>query len=101
MQSFITKCGNYGVFSYGKQWMVVYHNEQLEVFKTQNQCKKFIEKHRQTLNPTPVTPKKPTRRRTTTASKTVPAKKPTPKKSTKINAVTPASKTKTPRKTKK
>ena len=42
MKGFISDCGNYGVFPYGKQWMVIYHNEQLEVFKTLTQCKKFI-----------------------------------------------------------
>jgi hypothetical protein len=59
MQGFITEDNNYGVFPYGKQWMVVYHNEQLEVFKTQAQCKKFIKSHADSLNTVPDKPATP------------------------------------------
>jgi hypothetical protein len=56
MKGFISDDGNYGVFPYGKQWMVIYHNEQLEVFKTLTQCKKYIKQHQDTLKTEP--PKK-------------------------------------------
>lgn len=57
MKGFISDCGNYGAFPYGKQWMVIYHNEQLEVFRTLNQCKKFINSRVDSLKTDP--PKKP------------------------------------------
>jgi uncharacterized membrane-anchored protein YhcB (DUF1043 family) len=45
MEGFFSDCGNYGAFRFGKQWMVIHHNQQLEVFKTIAQCKKFIKTH--------------------------------------------------------
>lgn len=87
MNAFITDCGNYGVFPYGKQWMVIYHNEQLEVFRTQTQCKKYIAQHQ------------------ATTSETVPTKKPVRKKTAKVKPRAEVKKTtakpKTTRKTKK
>ena len=59
MIGFITECGNYGVFQFGKQWMVVYHNQQLEVFKTQKKCKEFIEQHKTSLETAPKPTKRP------------------------------------------
>jgi len=49
MGGFISDCGNYGVFKFGKQWMVVYRGQQLEVFKTIPQCRKFIKDHQDSL----------------------------------------------------
>ena len=49
MAGFISDCGNYGVFQFGKQWMVIYHNRQLEVFKTIPQAKKYIKQHQDSL----------------------------------------------------
>lgn len=64
MVGFITDDGEYGVFPYAKKWMVVYHNQQLEVFNTPAQCKKYIKAHSASLSngladPTPE--KKPTK----------------------------------------
>lgn len=53
MKGFISDDGNYGVFQYGKQYMVIYHNQQLDVFKTIAQCNKFIKKHQDTLQTEP------------------------------------------------
>lgn len=39
---------NYAAVPYGKQLMVIYNGEQLEVFRTENAALKFIEKHRST-----------------------------------------------------
>lgn len=50
---FITKDGNYGIFEFGKQWMVVYHNQQLEVFDTINDCKSYILQHQVSLKSEP------------------------------------------------
>ena len=58
MKGFISECGNYGVFPFGKQWMVVYHNQQLEVFRTQKMCKDFIKKHQSSLETVPKPPQK-------------------------------------------
>jgi hypothetical protein len=58
MIGFITECGNYGVFEFGNKWMVVYRNQQLEVFKTQKKCNEFIEQHKASLKTAP----KPTKR---------------------------------------
>lgn len=80
MSGFISEDGNYGVFPFGKQWMVIYKNEQLEVLKTQAQCKKFIASHQDSLKTVPenktlskkspriksgvkATPKKPTKKK--------------------------------------
>jgi F0F1-type ATP synthase alpha subunit len=72
MGGFISDCGNYGVFKFEKQWMVVFHNQQLEVFNTINQCKKFIKTHSASLETVITKPKttskpdkvKPSSRRT-------------------------------------
>lgn len=45
MEGFFSGCGNYGAFRFGKKFMVVYRGQQLEVFNTINQCKKFIKNH--------------------------------------------------------
>jgi hypothetical protein len=45
MVGFITDDGEYGVIPYAKKWMVIYHNQQLEVFNTPTQCKKYIKTH--------------------------------------------------------
>ena len=45
MEGFFSDCGNYGAFRFGKKFMVIYGNQQLEVFNTINQCKKFIKNH--------------------------------------------------------
>jgi hypothetical protein len=79
MQGFIAEDNNYGVFPYGKQWMVIYHNQQLEVFKTQPQCRKFIKSHMVSLGTAPVEVQKPKKSaRLKTGSKTT-----TPKDATK------------------
>lgn len=74
MKGFITDDGNYGVFPFGKKWMVIYCNQQLDVFNTQLQCKKFIKTHQDTLKT--VTPSKPENKNSSkikrsTASKTI------------------------------
>lgn len=61
MKGFISDDGNYGVFQYGKQYMVIYHNQQLDVFKTIAQCKKFIKNHQDTLKTEPLKQEKPKR----------------------------------------
>jgi hypothetical protein len=43
---FITADGNYGAFQYGDKWMVVYQAQQLDVFDTIEECKKYILSHR-------------------------------------------------------
>ena len=58
MIGFITDDGEYGVFEFGNKWMVVYRNQQLEVFKTQKKCNEFIEQHKTSLE----TVTKPTKR---------------------------------------
>jgi hypothetical protein len=45
MEGFFSDCGNYGAFRFGKKFMVVYRGQQLDVFNTINQCKKFIKTH--------------------------------------------------------
>lgn len=45
MEGFFSECGNYGAFRFGKKFMVVYRGQQLVVFNTINQCKKFIKTH--------------------------------------------------------
>jgi hypothetical protein len=60
MGGFISDCGNYGVFKFEKQWMVVYRGQQLEVFRTIPQCRKYIKEHSanlETVTPEP-TPSK-------------------------------------------
>lgn len=58
MGGFISDCGNYGVFKFGKkQWMVVYHNQQLEVFNTIPQCRKCIKEHSANLETVTSRPK--------------------------------------------
>lgn len=78
MIGFISEDGNYGVFPFGKQWMVIYKNEQLEVFRTQAQCKKFIKTHQDSLET--VTENKPLSKK---SPKIKLGSKPTPKKPTK------------------
>ncbi|QGT54605.1 hypothetical protein b3_0370 [Synechococcus phage B3] len=63
MIGFITDDGEYGVFPYNKKWMVIYHNQQLEVFNTPTQCKKYIKTHSASLKnglADPTSEKKPT-----------------------------------------
>jgi hypothetical protein len=59
---FITKDGNYGIFEFGQQWMVVYHSQQLDVFDTISECKSYILEHQAGLI------KSPKRRKATTTS---------------------------------
>jgi hypothetical protein len=63
MGGFISDCGNYGVFKFGKkQWMVVYCGQQLDVFNTIPQCRKCIKEHSvnlETVTPKPKTSKTP------------------------------------------
>jgi hypothetical protein len=62
MEGFFSDCGNYGAFRFGKKFMVVYRGQQLEVFNTINQCKKFIKNHVTSLETAtfdPKTTKKP------------------------------------------
>ena len=79
MKGFISDDGNYGVFPYGKQWMVIYHNKQLDVFKTLTQCKKYIKQHQDTLKTEPS--EAPERKRSPRVKKDTP--KVPPRKSTK------------------
>lgn len=68
MVGFITDDGEYGVLPYGKKWMVIYHNQQLEVFNTPTQCKKYIKTHSASLisdTPEPSTKKKSSRVKST------------------------------------
>jgi hypothetical protein len=59
---FITKDGNYGIFEFGNQWMVVYHSQQLDVFDSINECKSYILEHQAGLI------KSPKRRKATATS---------------------------------
>ena len=62
MEGFFSDCGNYGAFRFGKKFMVVYKGQQLELFNTINQCKKFIKNHvasLETVTTDPKPPKKP------------------------------------------
>jgi hypothetical protein len=57
MEGFFSECGNYGAFRFGKKFMVVYRGQQLEVFNTINQCKKFIKTHSASLETVITKPK--------------------------------------------
>jgi hypothetical protein len=60
MIGFITKDG-YAAVPYGKQLMIIFNNEQLEVVKTIKQAELFINNHKagqQTVTPKPKTSKK-------------------------------------------
>jgi hypothetical protein len=59
MEGFFSDCGNYGAFRFGKKFMVVYRGQQLEVFNTINQCKKFIKTHSANLESVTTDPKPP------------------------------------------
>jgi len=68
MDGFISDCGNYGVFRFGKkQWMVVYRGQQLDVFNTIPQCRKCIKEHSanlETVTSKPIPSKKPAKLKT-------------------------------------
>lgn len=50
LEGFITK-DNYAAVPFGKQLMIIYNGEQLQVCKTVNSAQNFIKKHRSQPKP--------------------------------------------------